>query len=108
MPLSEFKTLVREQFFMLLIDQQAALAALPSLLPADAETRSESFNAIRQVMAACGEISPEDEKRLREIARLFGIGGEGATVAFPQNRKELRERIVTKEPPSRKQALKDN
>jgi len=108
MPLSEFKTLVREQFFMLLIDQQAALAALPSLLPADAETRSESFNAIRQVMAACGEISPEDEKRLREIARLFGIGGEGATVAFPQNRKELRERIVTKEPPSRKQSLKDN
>ena len=48
---------------MLLIDQQAALAALPSLLPADAETRSEAFNAIRQVIAACGEISPEDEKR---------------------------------------------
>jgi len=108
MPLSEFKTLVREQFFMLLIDQQAALAALPSLLPADAETRSEAFNAVRQVMAACGEISPEDEKRLREVARLFGIGGEGAAVAFPQNRKELRERIVTKEPPSRKQSLKDN
>ena len=37
LPLAEFKALVREQFFMLLIDQEAALAAIPALLPADAE-----------------------------------------------------------------------
>jgi pimeloyl-ACP methyl ester carboxylesterase len=89
MPLSEFKRLVREQFAMLLIDQQAALAALPSLLPPDAQTRSEAFNVVRQVMAACGEISAEDEKRLSEIGRLFGIGEEGATISFPQNRRKL-------------------
>jgi pimeloyl-ACP methyl ester carboxylesterase len=89
MPLSEFKRLVREQFAMLLIDQQAALAALPSLLPPDAQTRSEAFDVVRQVMAACGEISAEDEKRLSEIGRLFGIGEEGATIAFPQIRREL-------------------
>src|SRR6516162_6795305 len=89
MPLSEFKRLVREQFAMLLIDQQAALAALPSLLPPDAQTRSEAFNVVRQVMAACGEISAEDEKRLSEISRLFGIGEEGATIAFPQILREL-------------------
>jgi hypothetical protein len=89
MPLSEFKRLVREQFAMLLIDQQAALAALPSLLPPDAQTRSEAFHVVRQVMAACGEISAEDEKRLSEIGRLFGIGEEGATIAFSQIRREL-------------------
>jgi pimeloyl-ACP methyl ester carboxylesterase len=89
MPLSEFKTLVREQFAILLIDEQAALAALPSLLPADAQTRREAFNAVRQVMAASGEISAEDEKRLSEIGRLFGIGEEGVTVPFPQIRREL-------------------
>jgi len=89
MPLSEFKRLVREQFAMLLIDQQAALAALPSLLPPYAQTRSEAFNVVRQVMAACGEISAEDEKRLSEIGRLFGIGEEGATISFPQNRRKL-------------------
>jgi pimeloyl-ACP methyl ester carboxylesterase len=89
MPLPEFKRLVREQFAMLLIDQQAALAALPSLLPPDAQTRSEAFNVVRQVMAACGEISAEDEKRLSEIGRLFGIGEEGATISFPQNRRKL-------------------
>jgi len=92
MPLSEFKRLVREQFAMLLIDQQAALAALPSLLPPDAETRSEAFNVVRQVMEACGEISAEDEKRLSEIGRLFGIGEEGATISFPQNRRKLQRK----------------
>jgi hypothetical protein len=89
MPLSEFKTLVRDQFAMLLIDEKAALAALPSLLPADAATRSEGFDAIKQVTAARGEISAQDEKRLSEIGRLFGIGDEGAAIPFPQNRRSL-------------------
>jgi hypothetical protein len=92
LPLSEFKTLVREQFAMLLIDQQAALAALPSLLPADGGKRSEAFNAIRQVMAACGETSAEDEKRLREIGRLFGIPEESATIRFLVNRRESQQK----------------
>jgi hypothetical protein len=43
MPLSEFKTLVREQFFMLPIDEQAALVAIPSMLPAEAEKRVEAL-----------------------------------------------------------------
>jgi pimeloyl-ACP methyl ester carboxylesterase len=77
LPLSEFKTLVRDQFAMLLIDEKAALAALPSLLPADAAICREGFNAIRQVMTACGETSAEDEKRLTEIGRLFGVGQGG-------------------------------
>jgi pimeloyl-ACP methyl ester carboxylesterase len=93
MPLSEFKTLVREQFAMLLIDEKAALAVLPSLLPADSATRSEGFNAVRQVTAACGEISAEDEKRLSEIGRLFGIGEDGAHHSL-----SARERIVMKQP----------
>ena len=93
MPLSEFKTLVREQFAVLLIDEKAALAALSSLLPADSATRSEAFNAIRQVTAARGEISGEDEKRLSEIGRLFGIGEEGRHHSL-----FARERIVMKQP----------
>jgi pimeloyl-ACP methyl ester carboxylesterase len=87
MPLSEFKTLVREQFAMLLIDEKAALAAIPAMMPADPATRSQGFNAIRQVMAACGETSVEDERRLSEVRPLFGIGDDGAAVPFSQNRK---------------------
>jgi pimeloyl-ACP methyl ester carboxylesterase len=87
MPLSEFKTLVREQFAMLLIDQQAALAAIPSLLPADTKTRSEAFDDVRRVKAASGEISAEDERRLSEIGRLFGIVEQGSTISFPQGQR---------------------
>jgi hypothetical protein len=102
MALSEFKTLVREQFAMLLIDEKAALAALPSLLPADSTTRSEAFNAVKQVTAARGEVSAADEKRLSEIGRLFGIGEEGATSLSPKPKGPSRERIVMREPAKEK------
>src|SRR5262249_17063235 len=39
MSVADFKALVREQFNILSIDQEAALAAIPSMLPLDAETR---------------------------------------------------------------------
>jgi hypothetical protein len=78
---------VREQFFMLLIDEKAALAAIPSLLPGDTAIRREGLDAIRQVMEACGSISAEDEKRLSEIGRLFGIEDGGGAIPFPQNRR---------------------
>jgi uncharacterized protein DUF3141 len=88
-PLSEFKTLVREQFFMLLLDRGAAIAAIPSMLPTDAEARSKAFGLIKEVMAARGPMSADDEKRLHEVGRLFGTGEEGATIPFPQARREL-------------------
>ncbi len=62
--LADFKALVREQFNMLLIDQEAALAAMPSMLPPDAETRREAFDLIRQVLGARGEMSAEDQQAI--------------------------------------------
>ena len=90
MPLSEFKARMREQFNMLLIDQEAALAALPSMLPSDAETRHKAFDLIRQVLATRGEMSPEDKTRLREVARLFGVDKDASAdqLAF-RPRREL-------------------
>jgi hypothetical protein len=71
--LSEFKMLVREQFFMLLLDQEAALAALPRLLPDNADDRRAAFAAIREVLSASAAISGEVANRLRRVAELFGI-----------------------------------
>jgi Protein of unknown function (DUF3141) len=73
MSLANFKALVREQFNILLIDQETALAAIPSMLPADAETRQKAYGLISQLMNARGELSAEDKKRMSEIARLFGL-----------------------------------
>jgi pimeloyl-ACP methyl ester carboxylesterase len=92
LPLPAFKTLVREQFNMLLLDQEAALAAIPSMLPPDSEKRLEAFNLIRQVLGARGEMSAEDRMRLSEVARLFGVNEDGSASPFRQKRKELQAR----------------
>jgi len=78
LPLADFKALVRDQFNMLLIDREAALAAIPSMLPADTESRVAAFDLIRQVLGARGEFSAEDRDRLREIARLFNLEEDGS------------------------------
>jgi len=72
MTLSDFKALVRDQFFMLVIDRDAALKAIPAMLPEDREIRQQAFDLIRQVLTARGGLSADDEGRLAEVARLFG------------------------------------
>ena len=74
MSVADFKALVREQFYILLIDQAAALAAIPSMLPPDAETRQKAYGLISQLMSATGELSAEDKERMSEIEQLFGVG----------------------------------
>ena len=76
-PLADFKALLREQFNLLLIDEAAALDAIPSMLPAEEEKRLAAFDLIRQVLGARGELSEEDEKRVNEVARLFGVEDKG-------------------------------
>jgi hypothetical protein len=71
--LPEFKMLVREQFFMLLLDQEGALAAIPKLLPDNAKARQAAFAAIREVLSASAAISGEVAKRLKRVAELFGV-----------------------------------
>jgi hypothetical protein len=83
--LSAFKALVREQYNMLLVDEAAALAAIPAMLPHDADTRAQAFDLIRQVLSARGALSADDHARLAEVARLFGIGDGGTATPFRQS-----------------------
>ena len=83
MPLAAFKAMVREQFNMLLIDSEAALAAIPAMLPPDAETRRKALELIDTVLRARGELSAEDRKRLDDVAKLFGIDGESGASPTP-------------------------
>ncbi len=71
--LSQFKTLVREQFFMLILDQEASLAAIPKMLPENMELRRNAIAAIREVLSAVGEISGETAARLKRVTQLFGV-----------------------------------
>jgi hypothetical protein len=82
MTLAEYKTMVREQFFMLLIDAEAALAAIPALMPADPTLRAEALALVKQVLSARGEIVGEAADRLQRISRIFD--GGAAKVAAPK------------------------
>ncbi len=72
--LAEFKALVREQFYLLLIDQEAALAAIPKMLPEDVKTRNLALDAVKSVLTAFGPLDGEDQERLGRITRLFDLG----------------------------------
>src|SRR4029079_12005265 len=54
MPLAELKQLVREQFFMLLLDCPGAIAAIPSMLPPDQAARDRILELIRETALARG------------------------------------------------------
>src|SRR5215472_12393154 len=70
--LTEFKAIVREQFYMLLLDTEGALSAIPSMLPPEPETRQKALELINQVLSARGELSDDDRERLQRVKRLFG------------------------------------
>jgi pimeloyl-ACP methyl ester carboxylesterase len=71
--LAEFKKVFREQFYIMLIDSEAALSAIPSLLPRDQKSRAAAFNLIKQVARAGEGPSAEEIKRINEMAKLFGV-----------------------------------
>jgi len=74
---AQFKAMVREQFFMLLLDQDAALAAIPKLLPQNADERRAGFAAIQDVLSASAAISGEVAMRLKRIGELFSVDTVG-------------------------------
>ena len=84
--LSEFKALVREQYYMLLIDEEATMAVIADLLPRDREMRRKAFTALRRVLSAAGEVTGEAALRLDRVAGLFGVNSDAteASVARPR------------------------
>ena len=82
LPLAEFKQLVREQYFSLLLDREAALAAIPKMLPPDAAGRRKVLDVVRRVAEAAGPVTGERATRLAQIEKLFAVGA--TTKATPR------------------------
>jgi hypothetical protein len=80
--LAEFKMLVREQFFMLLLDRRRACRHSETAARQMDERRA-AFAAIREVLSASAEDIRRGAKRLKQVAGLFGLRpeGEGVIVA---------------------------
>jgi uncharacterized protein DUF3141 len=83
LPLTAFKSLVREQYLMLLIDPEGAVAAIPSMLPADPEICRDALDLVKRVLSARGKLDGDCAERLREIEELFHVDRELIDVAAP-------------------------
>jgi pimeloyl-ACP methyl ester carboxylesterase len=81
LPIADFKTMVREQYFMLLLNPEAAIAAIPSMLPAERETRRKALELISTVLQSRGALPPEGQNRFQQVARLFGTEREPSLVS---------------------------
>jgi hypothetical protein len=81
MTLAAFKALVREQYLMLVIDEEAALHAVPALLPDAIEDRRAAFATLRQIIEASGTPGDAPAARLQRVAALFGLGPELVSLA---------------------------
>jgi pimeloyl-ACP methyl ester carboxylesterase len=72
--LAEFKVLVREQYLMLLIDQETALKGIPALLPKSAEERRRALGTLCEVINASGDLTLEKRARLLRVSEFFNPG----------------------------------
>ena len=69
--LDAFKTMVRQQFLMLVIDEEAAVDALPGLLQPDRAERLEVLDMLRGVLAAAGPLDGESARRMERVTAIF-------------------------------------
>jgi pimeloyl-ACP methyl ester carboxylesterase len=88
LPLADFKKLLREQYFMLLLDQAAAIAAIPAMLPPEPETRGKALELVNRIVQSPGALLPEGQARLQQVAQLFGRDEEPTLVPANDTAKE--------------------
>jgi pimeloyl-ACP methyl ester carboxylesterase len=69
----ERRALFKEQYFMLLLDEDGALAALPRLVPQPAE-REAALDMVRRVLTARGELTPARKDRLARVEHILANG----------------------------------
>src|SRR5215472_13232621 len=69
--LVRFKEIVKEQYSILLLDAERAIAALPKLLPGNRRQCEEALALVRRVLAARGDLPEESRRRLERIEAMF-------------------------------------
>ena len=70
--LAAVKAAIKRQAFVLALDEERAIAALPQLVP-DMEERRRGYQGARLVVGARGEITPYQEERFRRVAAVLGL-----------------------------------
>ena len=68
---ARFKEIVKEQYLILLVDAERAIAVLPKLLPNDRRQCEEALALVGRVLAARGALPEECNERLERIEAMF-------------------------------------
>jgi pimeloyl-ACP methyl ester carboxylesterase len=69
--LAEFKQDLREQYFMLRLDEARAVALIPVLLKGHEDEGSQILEFVRAVVTADGSLNAEGQRRLAQVEKLF-------------------------------------
>ena len=70
--LAEFKVMVRNQFFVLQLEPERAIEALPSLVP-EMETRKELLKQVRAIASAGDPLTVAERDRLARLSQALGV-----------------------------------
>jgi len=88
--LAAFKTMVRDQFFTLLLDERRAIEAIPTMLDADPELTSRMGNILRRLIGVLGIESKLGKARLAEIEAMLDARKK---VRAPKNGAPKKDRL---------------
>jgi hypothetical protein len=71
LPLAAFKTMVRDQFFTLLLDERRAVEAIPAMLDTDPNLAARMGSTLRKLIEVLGVENKLGKSRLAEITTVF-------------------------------------
>jgi hypothetical protein len=71
LPLAAFKTMVRDQFFTLLLDERGPVEAIPAMLDIDPELAQRMAATLRKLIEVLGVESKLGKSRLAEMIAMF-------------------------------------
>jgi hypothetical protein len=73
--LDRFREILKEQVFLMELDSERALAALPRMVPT-AQLRRSVVEAVQQLLDVRGKPHPDELARLHQIKQLLGLEAE--------------------------------
>jgi len=73
--LNRLKESIRNQYFLMMLNEEQAVAAIPKLLPDDRRQRDLALAAVRRIAGAPGDLHGDEKTRLARIEELFASTG---------------------------------
>ena len=70
--LDALKAAVKRQAFVLALDEERAIDALPKLVP-EMRHRRQGFDAAKLVVRSRGELTPHQEARFLRVSSILGL-----------------------------------